>query len=102
MSRFLDLCLDPNQPDAIVRTVEAIKRVLGENDCHAADTALQNTLDLDLSGFALESLEPLRGLVGLQVLTLAGNAIRDLSPLPSLTALSRLDLHNNDISGRIF
>jgi len=54
--------------------------------------------ELNFDGEALRDLEQLRGLVGLQSLSLANTQIHDLKPLRGLTELQSLSINNTPVS----
>lgn len=97
-SLFLKYCLKgPNEEKEIIKTVEAIKKVVKKDNCYDANMALKKAEKLDLTLKQITDLAPLRGLQNLRILDLSYNFIEDLGPIANLSNLTELYLYSNKI-----
>jgi hypothetical protein len=102
---FLDFCLDKSGWDADKVTVAALKKFAKHGDCNEAFAQLSKTKYLQLGRFGnvayadlMTSVEPFRGLDGIEDVDLFGHQIVDISGLASLRNLRVVHLSQNRIS----
>jgi internalin A len=90
---FIGWCLQTeSQPDT-KRTIEALLKVTGIEDCKLA-----NISELSLSDQKISYLRPIAGFTKLTKLKLDTNQISDLQPISSLINLTELALNQNRIT----
>ena len=99
---FTDYCFDiedATEPDvALKATVDAILDLTNETLCGAAAAKASRMDPLDLSGYRISDLRPLRNMNGVATLDLSGNSIDDISVLATMKSLENIDLSRNSIS----
>jgi internalin A len=95
---FIGWCLQPEpQPDT-KRTIEALLKVAGTEDCKIANAKLANINELSLSDQKIVDLRPIAGFTKLTKLKLDTNQISNLQPIANLTNLTELALNQNRIN----
>lgn len=97
---FLDWCLDKGAEESLKTTINALKKILSEEDCGNLYYKLisEEINELDLSSQNISDLRPIRQFKYIISFNLANNEIEDMTSLSHLTYLQKLDISNNKIS----
>lgn len=95
---FLDWCRSQVPSVAVAKTLRALRKIAGEDDCQDAFWQLEQRASLNLAHLGLQNLEPLVGLGQLTSLDASHNSLSDTGWLSYLPQLTRLNLNQNRIS----
>ncbi len=97
-NNFTEWCLQKESQSDVKRTIRALLKVVGTDDCQLAKAKLDCITELSLSDQKIIDLQPIAEFTKLTKLKLDTNQISDLQPIANLTNLTELALNQNRIN----